>query len=67
MSPISLYLHPIEPKPAPGEPGRFCDQLAAVTVAIYLGKKRGTSAKDEWRDARNLTIPHAADTSEVPG
>lgn len=47
------------PRPAPNEPGTLRQQLSAVEVAIYLGRRRGTSAAEQWQDARRLVMPHA--------
>lgn len=47
------------PRPAPNDPGTLGQQLAAVFLSIYLGRRRGTSAAREWQDARRLVMPHA--------
>ncbi|PHQ32451.1 hypothetical protein CEE69_25315 [Rhodopirellula bahusiensis] len=46
--------------PSPNQPGTLAQQLAAVSVAIYLAERRGTTAADEWKDARQLVIPHVS-------
>jgi len=37
--------------------GTLGEQLAAVRLSLYLGWRRGTSAADQWDDARRLAIP----------
>ena len=34
-------------------------QFAAVGLSLFLADRRGTSAADQWQDARTLAIPHA--------
>ena len=46
-------------RPAPGEPGGYAEQMAAVGLALYLGRRRRTSAAAEWDDARRLVMQHA--------
>ncbi len=55
------------PKPSPScnEPGTLAEQLAAVNVAIYLGRRRGTDARSEWHDARRLVMPHTHEDQEA--
>ena len=47
------------PIPSPNEPGTFAEQFAAIGLSLYLGRRRRTSARDEWDDARRLVMPHA--------
>lgn len=47
-------------KPHHSQPALTLEQqLAAVAMSLFLGRRRGTSAKTEWQDARRLVIPHA--------
>ncbi|TWU66906.1 hypothetical protein V7x_24780 [Crateriforma conspicua] len=64
MSKFILPIEPPTPNPSAGQPGTLGDQLSAVTVAIYLGRRRGTDARHEWDDARRLVIPHASNGQE---
>jgi len=52
---------PPVPCPAPNEPGTLEQQVATVRVSLYLGDRRGTSAEQQWTDARRLVIPHAGE------
>ena len=53
-------------RPTPDQPGTLAEQLAAVDLSLYLGARRGTTAADEWADARRLVMPHARpDAREV--
>ncbi|MEO9934323.1 hypothetical protein [Rhodopirellula bahusiensis] len=46
--------------PSPNQPGTLGQQLAAVSVSLYLAERRGQTAAEVWDDARRLVIPHAS-------
>lgn len=53
--PDSAYLH----RPVSHAPGTMEEQMMIAATAIYLGRRRGTSAKSELRDARRMILDHA--------
>ncbi|PHQ34596.1 hypothetical protein CEE69_14375 [Rhodopirellula bahusiensis] len=46
--------------PSPNQPGTLGQQLAAISVSLYLAERRGLTAAEVWDDARRLVIPHAS-------
>ena len=61
LSNLPIHGQPLgrPPVPSPGEPGSLAEQIAAVGLSLYLGRRRRTSAAAEWQDARRLVMPHA--------
>ena len=61
---VSPPIYPVQPSarpaiPSPGEPGTLGEQFAAIGLALYLGRRRRTSAAAEWQAARGLVMKHA--------
>lgn len=66
MNRYIVYQEPPPPNPARGEVGTLAQQLAAVSVSLYLAETRFTSAADQWSDAFELITgrkPRTARTS----
>lgn len=51
-------------RPTPEQPGTLGQQIAAVTLSLYLAQRRCSTAAAEWQDARALVIPHAQGDDE---
>lgn len=52
-----LAARPQKSKPAHNRLGTFAQELAAVRLSVYLARRRGTTAADQWADARRLAVP----------
>ena len=61
LSNLPIHGQPLgrPPVPAPSEPGTLAEQFAAIGLALYLGRRRRTSAAAEWQAARGLVMKHA--------